>query len=84
MSRQQENAGPNVGSTSGNDEEVALAEEHVKISSAGLKLSATVRVPDGVKAGEKRGAAKKQITEGIRGHSGRLPECESEGASPAR
>jgi dipeptidyl aminopeptidase/acylaminoacyl peptidase len=33
-----------------------LPEEHVKIPSAGLKLSASVRVPDGVKSGEKRAA----------------------------
>jgi pimeloyl-ACP methyl ester carboxylesterase len=33
-----------------------LAEEHVKIPSAGLKLSASVRVPDGIKPGEKRAA----------------------------
>jgi uncharacterized protein len=33
-----------------------VAEESVKIPSAGLKLSGNVRVPDDIKAGEKRGA----------------------------
>ena len=33
-----------------------MAEESVTFQSAGLKLSGNVRVPDGVKAGEKRGA----------------------------
>ena len=33
-----------------------MTEESVKIPSAGLKLSGNVRVPDGLKAGEKRAA----------------------------
>jgi len=33
-----------------------MSEEHVTFPSAGLRLSGNVRVPDGIKAGEKRGA----------------------------
>ncbi len=60
-----------------------MQQESVTFPSAGLKLSGTVRVPDGVKAGEKRAAFLVLHGFGSNKDSGNV-NCADQGAQRAR